>query len=150
VTVTKAGRGTGTVTSSPAGINCGSTCVATFAQGSTVTLTATSRRKSRFAGWSGDCAGTGACVLSMAGDHSVTATFAKTAPHCVVPNVLGKSVATAVSRLVRAHCTPGRLARVFSPAGKRGKVLAVRPRVGTVLANRAKVGLVVGKGPRRR
>jgi beta-lactam-binding protein with PASTA domain len=89
-------------------------------------------------------------VLSMTVNHSVTATFAKTAPHCVVPNVVGRSVATAESRLVRAHCAPGRLTRVFSPAGKKGKVLAVRPRAGTVLANRAKVALVVGKGPRKR
>jgi beta-lactam-binding protein with PASTA domain len=114
-----------------------------------VTLTATPGRKSRFAGWSGDCAGTGACVLSMTGNHSVTATFAKTAPHCVVPNVVGKSVARAVSGLVRAHCTLGRLTRVSSSAGKKGKVLALRPRAGTVLANRAKVRLVVGKGPRK-
>jgi beta-lactam-binding protein with PASTA domain len=89
-------------------------------------------------------------VLSMTADHSVTATFAKTTPHCVVPNVLGRPVATAVSRLVRAHCAPGRLTRVPSPAGKKGKVLAVRPRPGTVLPNRAKVGLVIGKGPRQR
>jgi beta-lactam-binding protein with PASTA domain len=80
----------------------------------------------------------------------VTATFAKTTPHCVVPNVLGRSVATAVSRLVRAHCAPGRITRVFSPAARKGKVLALRPGVGTVLPNRAKVSLVVGKGPRKR
>jgi hypothetical protein len=150
LSVTKAGRGTGNVSSSPAGINCGSTCVATFTNGTTVTLAATPGQRSRFAGWSGDCAGTGACVLSMTANHAVTATFAKTAPHCVVPNVLGRSVATAETRLVRAHCTPGRLTRVFSPARKKGKVLAVRPRVGRVLANRAKVALVVGKGPRKR
>ena len=89
-------------------------------------------------------------MLSMTANHSVTATFAKTAPHCVVPNVLGQSVATAQSRLVRAHCALGTLTRVFSPARKKGKVLAVRPSVGTVLANRAKVRLVVGKGPRKR
>jgi beta-lactam-binding protein with PASTA domain len=86
----------------------------------------------------------------MTANHAVTATFAKTAPHCVVPNVLGKSVATAEARLVRAHCTLGRLTRVFSSARKKGKVLGVRPRVGMVLANRAKVGLVVGRGPRKR
>ena len=150
LTVTKAGRGTGTVTSSPSGINCGSTCVATFTHGTTVTLSATPGRRSRFAGWSGDCVGTGSCVLSMSGNHSVTATFAKRAPHCVVPNVLGRSVATAQARLVRAHCAPGRVTRVFSPARRKGKVMAVRPRVGTVLSNRAKVALVVGKGPRKR
>jgi endoglucanase len=75
--VTKAGSGTGTVTSSPAGIDCGSTCVATFSSGTTVTLTATPTGRSRFVGWSGDCSGKGSCVLLMTADHSVTATFAR-------------------------------------------------------------------------
>ena len=73
--MSKSGPGTGTVTSSPAGINCGPTCVATFANGTTVTLTATAGARSRFAGWSGDCSGTGTCVLAMTADHSVTARF---------------------------------------------------------------------------
>jgi hypothetical protein len=73
--VTKAGTGTGTVTSSPSGINCGGTCVATFPNGTTVTLTARRNGRNRFAGWSGDCVGTGSCVLSMTVDHRVTATF---------------------------------------------------------------------------
>ena len=41
LTVTKAGAGTGTVTSAPAGITCGATCAAAFASGTPVTLTAT-------------------------------------------------------------------------------------------------------------
>jgi hypothetical protein len=75
--VTKAGTGTGTVTSSPAGIDCGSTCTATYANGTTVTLTASAGVKSRFGGWSGDCTGRSACVLTMNADHSVTATFTR-------------------------------------------------------------------------
>ena len=39
LTVTKNGTGKGTITSSPAGINCGGTCSATFFSGGTVTLT---------------------------------------------------------------------------------------------------------------
>jgi hypothetical protein len=54
LSVTKAGTGTGTVTSSPAGINCGSTCSGTFSSGTSVTLTATPAADSIFAGWSGD------------------------------------------------------------------------------------------------
>ncbi len=77
LTVTKAGTGTGTVTSSPAGINCGSVCVATFSNGTTVTLTARRSGRNRFAGWSGDCTGTGTCVLTMTADHAVTATFTR-------------------------------------------------------------------------
>ncbi len=63
--VTKSGTGTGTVTSSPAGINCGSTCSASFNSGASVTLTPAAASGSTFAGWSGACTGTGACTVSM-------------------------------------------------------------------------------------
>jgi uncharacterized delta-60 repeat protein len=74
LTVSKAGSGAGTVTSSPSGINCGSTCSAPFAA-LPVTLTATAASGSSFSGWTGDCSGTGTCELSMSADHVVTATF---------------------------------------------------------------------------
>jgi aryl-phospho-beta-D-glucosidase BglC (GH1 family) len=73
--VTRAGTGTGTVTSSPSGINCGSTCTANYASGTSVTLTAAAASGSTFAGWSGSCSGTGSCVLSMTAARNVTATF---------------------------------------------------------------------------
>ncbi|MDW8478934.1 MAG: hypothetical protein RML12_02530 [Xanthomonadales bacterium] len=76
LTVTKAGTGTGTVSSSPSGISCGSTCTGNFNQGSTVTLTAVPDSGSSFAGWSGaGCSGTGSCVVTMSSNQSVTATF---------------------------------------------------------------------------
>src|SRR6185295_9913725 len=40
LTVSKTGTGSGTVTSNPAGINCGSTCTAPYTSGTVVTLTA--------------------------------------------------------------------------------------------------------------
>ena len=43
----------GTVSSSPAGINCGSTCTASFGSNTVVTLTAVADTGSAFAGWSG-------------------------------------------------------------------------------------------------
>jgi hypothetical protein len=73
--VTKAGPGSGTVTSSPAGIDCGATCSASFTSGTTVVLTATPDAGSVFTGWSGDCTGTGTCTLTMSADRNVTATF---------------------------------------------------------------------------
>src|SRR4029079_17879268 len=73
--VTRAGTGTGTVTSSPAGINCGSTCTANFASGASVTLSASAASGSTFAGWSGACTGTSTCALSMTAARNVTATF---------------------------------------------------------------------------
>lgn len=75
LTVTRAGTGTGTVTSNPSGINCGSSCTANFASGASVTLTAAAAINSTFAGWSGACTGTGACAVSMTQARSVTATF---------------------------------------------------------------------------
>ncbi|MBK7660383.1 MAG: hypothetical protein IPJ28_15195 [Betaproteobacteria bacterium] len=71
--VSKAGAGT--VASTPAGIACGSTCVADFASGSVVSLSATPAPGSFFAGWSGACTGTGACSVTMDAAKAVTATF---------------------------------------------------------------------------
>lgn len=75
LTVTVAGSGTGTITSTPAGINCPGTCSANFASGTVVTLTETAASGSTFAGWSGACSGTGACSISMNASESVTANF---------------------------------------------------------------------------
>lgn len=77
VTVKKAGTGSGSVASSPAGINCGAQCSAPFEEKTTVTLTAQAASGSTFAGWSGGgCSGAGSCVLTMgAADVTVTATF---------------------------------------------------------------------------
>ena len=77
LTVAEAGTGSGTVTSSPAGISCGSTCSMNFATSSQVTLTAAAASGSTFAGWSGagGCSGTGTCVLTMSAAESATATF---------------------------------------------------------------------------
>lgn len=79
LSVKGAGTGTGAVTSSPAGINCGSTCTSTFANGTAVTLNAAPNSGSTFAGWSGSCSGTSACSVSMTANASVTATFNTTA-----------------------------------------------------------------------
>jgi hypothetical protein len=76
LSVSKQGDGSGTVTSDPGGLSCGSTCAKDFAPGTQVTLTATAAAGSTFTGWSGDCAGaTATCQLPMDSDHSATATF---------------------------------------------------------------------------
>jgi len=75
LTVSKNGTGTGTVTSSPAGIDCGATCAGSFADGTVVTLTPAPSTGSQFAGWSGACTGTGSCTVTMSDARSVTATF---------------------------------------------------------------------------
>jgi hypothetical protein len=78
--VTKAGSGSGTVTSNPSGIDCGTTCSASFGTGAIVQLTATSDANSTFTGWSGACSGTSVCSLTMNAGQSTTATFNSTPP----------------------------------------------------------------------
>ncbi|MBF0388118.1 MAG: cadherin-like domain-containing protein, partial [Candidatus Omnitrophica bacterium] len=85
LTVFKTGAGTGTITSAPAGINCGSTCYASIQKGDTVTLTATPVPGSTFAGWTGKgCSGTGVCTLKMDEARAVAAAF-------VLPGVVPSS-----------------------------------------------------------
>ena len=68
-------QGKGRVVGTPA-IDCGSSCRAPLGSGTTVTLTATPDKGSRFAGWQGGgCSGTGHCTVTMTKDQSVTAVF---------------------------------------------------------------------------
>ncbi len=78
LTVAVDGTGTGTVTSTPAGINVTTGDAADtfdFDDGTEVTLTADAAVGSTFTGWGGDCAGTDPCVLTLDDDANVTATF---------------------------------------------------------------------------
>ena len=75
LSVESSGTGSGTVTSIPSGIDCGSDCVASYDEGSEVTLTAAAATGSSFAGWSGACTGTGDCHVTLSEAKSVTATF---------------------------------------------------------------------------
>jgi len=72
LTVAKAGTGGGTITSTPAGINCSSACSAYFYLNESVGLIATPDARSLFTGWSGDptCPNP---VLDQ--DRACTATF---------------------------------------------------------------------------
>ena len=93
LTVTKAGTGSGTVSSNPAGINCGSTCSASYASGTAVTLSAAPASGATFAGWSGACTGTGSCVVTMTAARSVTATFNGPQPTTYTNPVLWEDLA---------------------------------------------------------
>lgn len=82
LTITKNGTGAGTVTTSPAGINCGGTCTAAFDENTIVALNVLPNVGSVFAGWSGnlDCSDG---MVTMSGARDCTATFNLQ----VVPNV---------------------------------------------------------------
>jgi hypothetical protein len=77
LTVMTGGTGSGTVTSSPAGISCaiGATCTANYSSGTAVTLTATPGSGSRLGAWGGACSGTGSCIVTMSSAQTVTASF---------------------------------------------------------------------------
>jgi uncharacterized repeat protein (TIGR01451 family) len=75
LTVSPAGNGGGTLTSAPAGIDCGETCAAAFDYGTVVTLTAIPITGSTFIGWSGACTGIGDCVITISGTANVSAQF---------------------------------------------------------------------------
>jgi hypothetical protein len=77
-------EGRGVVTAASAAISCPDRCDAELDHGSRVTLTASARRGSTFAGWDGDCSGTESCSLRMDGARAVTARFERTAEARVV------------------------------------------------------------------
>jgi hypothetical protein len=77
LTVTKAGTGTGMITSDPAGVNCPGDCGEPYWKNEVVTLTATPAESSTFRGWSGACTGAeSTCTVTMTASKSVTARFA--------------------------------------------------------------------------
>lgn len=72
--VTKSGAGQ--IRSQPAGIDCGTTCEASYDANNTVTLTATPDAGQSFSGWGGECAGAAAtCTVVMSQARSVSAAF---------------------------------------------------------------------------
>ncbi len=69
-------NGSGSISSSPSGINCGSTCSSSYTSGTQVSLYATPASGYIFNGWSGNCSGSGACSVTMDSNKSITASFA--------------------------------------------------------------------------
>jgi uncharacterized repeat protein (TIGR01451 family) len=104
LTVAEAGTGTGTVTSAPTGINCGTACAANFASGTMVTLTAAPATGSTFAGWSGACTGTGACVVMVTAAAAVTATFTAANTFAVTVTKAGTGTGTVTSAPAGINC----------------------------------------------
>lgn len=78
LTVSKGGNGSGTVTSPPSSLNCGSTCVAQFPHSTYVDLVATPASGSQVVGWVG-CTplvtDIKKCRAYMYGDQKITTVF---------------------------------------------------------------------------
>lgn len=76
ITVSVDNAAGGSVVSRPSGINCGSSCSSSFTANSSVTLQAyTSSSYWKFNGWTGDCSGSGLCIIMVNGSKSVKANF---------------------------------------------------------------------------
>jgi hypothetical protein len=142
ITVSKSGKGKGTVSSAPGGISCGKTCAHGYAYGTSVTLTPKAAKGSKFTGFSGACTGK-TCKITATDNLAVTATFA--VKPCVVPNVVGKSLGAAKKALKKALCSVGKVKMVSSSKPK-GHVVAQSPKKGKKLKPHGKVNLSVSKG----
>lgn len=76
LTVDFSGAGSGTVSSSPPGLGCASACSANFANGTSVTLTATPATSSTFGAWAGcDSISGSFCTVALTSNRTVTVTF---------------------------------------------------------------------------
>lgn len=94
LTVSKSGTGNGTLTSNPAGINCGADCSEPYDANAVVTLTAAADASALFTGWSGACSGSSnSCTVTMDASKTVTATFSSQ-PDLVVSAVNGAASGT--------------------------------------------------------
>jgi hypothetical protein len=109
LTVSKLGAGEGTVTSSPEGVDCGTTCSSTFNDGSTAILTATPAAHSTFTGWQvsgapGACPGTGTCSVTMNAGQAVSATFAPIPQQTLSVSMGGNGSGSVVSDPTGIEC----------------------------------------------
>lgn len=87
--------GDGTVTSDPAGIDCGADCSETYPDGTEVTLTETPNPGFAFDGWSGDCATAGTdtdATITMDADRTCGASFSPLTSLLSVTELAGATI----------------------------------------------------------
>jgi hypothetical protein len=104
LTVSRIGSGSGTVSSSPAGISCGEDCTHLFNPDVVVQLTATPDPGSRFMGWSGPCTGFGYCYIYMGEARTVTAHFLANDTNTLTIFRIGDGSGTVSSRPTGINC----------------------------------------------
>jgi hypothetical protein len=112
--VVKIGPGSGTVTSVPAGLICGSNCSGSYPRGTTITLAAAPEAGSTFAGWSGGgCSGTEPCTVTLTSGTTVMPTFE-----------LGPGGLSLGLSLSRHTASPGDTVQVSITAGNSGEAVS--------------------------
>jgi hypothetical protein len=155
VSATGVGAATGTVTSEPAGIDCGGSCASAYTQGTTVTLVAHPAPTASFLDWGGcDGAVGNRCTVLLGGDRHVVAAFGAGFPGPLRIRGLKVRGSTAVlrvsvpapgllvatgRRLLPASALPVAAGRVglrlrLSAAGRRALARAKRQRLGVRVA----------------
>jgi len=115
LTVTPLGMGTGEVTSAPPGIDCPGDCTEVYVEGTPVDLAAAVAAGSTFGGWSGDCAGSGACQVAMSADRTVGATFLRL--FSLQVSLAGAGAGTVASDPAGIACPPDCLAEYVEGSG---------------------------------
>ena len=113
VSISVAGNGSGTISSNPAGINCGTDCTEAFPRGPSITLTATAATGSTFTGWGNDnCPGTEDCVVTVGQDITIAPTFALA--NSIVVTIGGNGVGAVASDPAGIAC-PGDCSEQYGP-----------------------------------
>ncbi len=136
----------GTVDSDLPGISCVTDCTQAYGVGRALTVVATPKSGSRFAGWTGDCAGAGtnpSCTLQTSAARSIGARF----------EAIPEAPVVAPLTLTRFTISPNRL-RPARKANRRARVKARKATKGTVRVATSRptalaVAVLVGKPGRR-
>ena len=104
LTVNLLGTGGGTVTSVPAGINCGGDCTQDYDENTMVALSDAADAGSMFVSWGGACDAGG--NVTMTADQTCTATFdvIPTPQHTLTVNLLGTGGGTVTSVPAGINC----------------------------------------------
>jgi hypothetical protein len=151
LSVTFAGSGAGSV-SDGASLNCAASCQHQYVQGTVVTLVAAPADGSTFTGWSGACAGTGNCQVTMTSAKDVTATFDTIPPPPVVttpPAVTGGNLFCGAQH--RGKCTGLKVKTDFSGPGNASWTFAAyNPSPGHAAARAAVASKVIALGKIKR
>ena len=123
--VQKTGTGEGTITSSPAAIDCGDTCEASLPYGTIISLTATADYGNAFLGWTGCDSVVGRkCTVTLERDRTVTAAFRLVGDVKLLSPKSGETIQTGSVYAIQWEAPPDATTFKLSayPGGKIGTV----------------------------